>query len=43
MAKRKKDKHEPHGAEVLASPAMAGQEAEAGPPSKMKRREYDGR
>ena len=41
MAKRKKDKHEPHDAEVPASSAMAGQEAEAGPASKMKRREYE--
>ena len=41
MAKRKKDKHEPHDAEVPASSAMAGQEAEAGPSSKMKRREYE--
>ena len=41
MAKRKKDKHEPHDAEVPASSATAGQEAEAGPSSKMKRREYE--
>ena len=41
MAKRKMDKHEPHDAEVPASWAMAGQEAEAGPSSKMKRREYE--
>ena len=41
MAKRKKNKHEPHGAEVPASSATAGQEAEAGPSSKMKRREYE--
>ena len=41
MAKRKKDKHEPHDAEVPALSAMAGQEAEAGPSSKMKRREYE--
>ena len=41
MAKRKKDKHEPHDAEVPASSAMAGREAEAGPSSKMKRREYE--
>ena len=41
MAKRKKDKHEPHDAEVPASSAMAGQQAEAGPSSKMKRREYE--
>ena len=40
MAK-KKDKHEPHDAEVPASSAMAGQEAGAGPSSKMKRREYE--
>jgi polyphosphate kinase 2 len=41
MAKRKKDKHEPHDAEVPASSATAGHEAEAGPSSKMKRREYE--
>ena len=41
MAKRKKNKHEPHDAEVPASPATAGQEAKAGPSSKMKRREYE--
>ena len=41
MAKRKKDKHEPHDAEVPASLATAGQQAEAGPSSKMKRREYE--
>ena len=41
MAKRKKDKHEPHDAEVPAPSAMAGHEAEAGPSSKMKRREYE--
>ena len=40
MAKRKKNKHEPHDAEVPAS-ATAGQETEAGPSSKMKRREYE--
>ena len=41
MAKRKKNKHEPHDAEVPASSATAGQEAETGPSSKMKRREYE--
>ena len=41
MAKRKKNKHEPHDAEVPASSATAGQEAEAGLSSKMKRREYE--
>ena len=41
MAKRKKNKHEPHDAQVPASSATAGQEAEAGPSSKMKRREYE--
>ena len=41
MAKRKKNKHEPHDAEVPASSATAGQQAEAGPSSKMKRREYE--
>jgi len=41
MAKRKKDKHEPHDAQVPASSATAGQEAEAGLSSKMKRREYE--
>ena len=39
MAK-KKDKEE-HDAEVHASPAAAGQEAGAGPPPKMKRKEYE--
>ena len=41
MATRKKNKHEPHDAEVPASSATAGQQAEAGPSSKMKRREYE--
>ena len=41
MAKRKKNKHEPHDAEAPASSATAGQEAEAGLSSKMKRREYE--
>ena len=41
MAKRKKNKHEPHHAEVAASSATAGQEAEDGLSSKMKRREYE--
>ena len=41
MAKRKKNKHEPQDAEVPASSATAGQQAEAGPSSKMKRREYE--
>ena len=41
MAKRKKNQHEPHGAQVPASSATAGQEAEAGLSSKMKRREYE--
>jgi polyphosphate kinase 2 len=41
MAKRKKNKHEPHDAEVPASSATAGQEAEAGLSSKMKRKEYE--
>ena len=40
MAK-KKDKHKQHDAEVQASPAAAGQEAGAGPPPKMKRKEYE--
>ena len=38
MAK-KKDKQKQHDGEVLASPTVAGQEG--GPPSKMKRREYE--
>ena len=38
MAKRKKNKHEPHDAQVPAASATAGQETEAGPSSKMKRR-----
>ena len=41
MAKRKKDEHEPHGAEAQAPPAVAGPEAGAGPSSKMKRKEYE--
>ena len=41
MAKTKKNKHEPKDAEVPASSATAGQQAEAGPSSKMKRREYE--
>ena len=41
MAKRKKNKHEPHDAEVSASSATAGQEAEAGLSSKLKRRKYE--
>jgi polyphosphate kinase 2 len=41
MAKTKKNKHEPQDAEVPASSATAGQQAEAGPSSKMKRREYE--
>ena len=41
MAKRKKNKDEPHDAQVPASSATAGQEAEAGPSSKVKRREYE--
>ncbi len=41
MAKRKKDEHEPHDAEVPASSATAGQEAGAGPSPKMKPTEYE--
>ncbi len=41
MAKIKKNKHEPQDAEVPASSATAGQQAEAGPSKKMKRREYE--
>ena len=41
MAK-KKDKHERHDAEPGVSAADAGHEAEAGPPAKMKRKEYEG-
>jgi polyphosphate kinase 2 (PPK2 family) len=37
----KKDKQKRHGAEVQASPAAAGREADAGPPPKMKRKEYE--
>ncbi len=40
MAK-KKDKQEQHDAEVRASPAVARQAAGAGPPPKMKRKEYE--
>jgi len=41
MAKKKKDEHRQHDAETPA-PATAGNEAEAGPPPKMKRKEYEG-
>ena len=41
MAKKKKDKQKRHHAEVQASPAATGQEAEAGPPPKMKTKEYE--
>ena len=37
----KKAKQEQHDREVLASPAAARQEAGAGPPPKMKRKEYE--
>jgi polyphosphate kinase 2 len=40
MAKKKSDKHH-HDAEVQASPAGGRPEAEAGPPPKMKRKEYE--
>ena len=40
MAKKKKDEHRQHDAETPA-PATAGNEAEAGPPPKMKRKEYE--
>jgi polyphosphate kinase 2 len=40
MAKKKKDEHRQHNAETPA-PATAGNEAEAGPPPKMKRKEYE--
>ena len=41
MAKRKKNKHEPHDAGLQAPSATERQEAAAGPPPKMKRREYE--
>jgi polyphosphate kinase 2 len=44
MAKKKakqKDRHEQHDAEVQPSGAVMAREGEAGPPSKMKRREYE--
>src|SRR5271169_447624 len=37
----KKDKHKEHDAEVQVPPAAVGQEAEGGPPPKMKRKEYE--
>ena len=40
MAKKKKDEHRQHDAETSA-PATAGNEAETGPPPKMKRKEYE--
>jgi polyphosphate kinase len=40
MAKKKKDEHRQHDAQTPA-PAAAGNEAEAGPPPKMKRKEYE--
>jgi polyphosphate kinase len=40
MAKKKKDERRQHDAETPA-PATAGNEAEAGPPPKMKRKEYE--
>jgi polyphosphate kinase 2 len=40
MAK-KKHKHKQHGPEVQAPPAAARPEADAGPPPKMKRKEYE--
>jgi polyphosphate kinase 2 (PPK2 family) len=39
--KNKKDKHERHDAEVQAPTPAAGQQAGAGPPPKMKRKEYE--
>jgi polyphosphate kinase 2 len=41
MAKKKKDKHNQHGAGAQAAPPAAQQEAAAGPPPKMKRKEYE--
>jgi polyphosphate kinase len=41
MAKKEKDKHDQRDAELQASSAVAGQEAEAGPPPKMKRKPYE--
>jgi len=41
MAKKKRDKQKQHDAEVQASPAAARQQAEAGSPPKMKRKEYE--
>jgi polyphosphate kinase 2 len=40
MAKKDKDEHRQHDAETPA-PATVGNEAEAGPPPKMKRKEYE--
>ena len=41
MAKKEKDKHDRRDAELQASPAVAGQEAGAGPAPKMKRKAYE--
>jgi polyphosphate kinase len=41
MAKKQKDKHDQHDAESRAPAAVAGQEAGAGPPPKMKRKPYE--
>ena len=41
MAKTKKNKHEPHDAGLQAPSATERREAAAGPPPKMKRREYE--
>jgi polyphosphate kinase len=41
MAKKEKNKHKQHDAGLQAPSATAGQEAEAGPSPKMKRKEYE--
>ena len=41
MAKKKKDEHNRHDADTQTPPGSAGQEAEAGPPPTMKRKEYE--
>ena len=41
MAKKKRDKHEKQDAQTQVLSPAAGPEAEAGPPPKMKRKEYE--
>ena len=41
MAKKKRDKHEKQDTQTQVLSPAAGPEAEAGPPPKMKRKEYE--